>query len=337
MKRLVLFFFTWALLAPATGEPLQKLSVSYVPNLSFAQLFVIKQEGWDKEEGLDLNPLRFQDASAGLMAFSHGDVDILYTICPTLLAFVSKGIDAQMICAGSESIQDFYGQGELAALAQQMPLADAIHQLREKRKSPVHFLAFYRGNGTDIQLRYWLFRQPGLRPDDYEITNVAGQNQFLQAVLAANYDGVVFFEPLIQIARSKIPGLTLLITGQNMLPAFPSTVVAVSSKFARENPETVRKLVRLQIRATELIRKDPAKASEDAAVFMAAGLIPFEIVQKAMNNRLSNFQPNPHSVRASTQAVYDFMTKDGLIQKPFDLDHFFNTSFYDQVVAEVKK
>ena len=77
--------FGWLAVAPASAQT--KLDVAYIPIMPMTQLFILEQEGWAKEAGLDLKLTKFSSGPAIVQAIASGKFDVIYFgIGPAMVA-----------------------------------------------------------------------------------------------------------------------------------------------------------------------------------------------------------------------------------------------------------
>jgi NitT/TauT family transport system substrate-binding protein len=329
MRILLKIFLLTLSYAPLVAA--EKIAIGYVPNLAFSQLFVVLGDGWDKEAGVELNPIRFSDASMSIQAFGKGEVDVLYTIITSGLVGRSKGLDLQVVAVATKNSNEFWGSPRLAQLAHSMPVADAIKALAKEKGGPVKILNFYRGSISDTVLRLWLSRQPGLSERDYSISNIAGQFQFTQAMLAADFDAISFYEPLISIARDKGLKLEPLLKPQEMLDNHPTAVLAVRGQWAAKHPELVKKLVEFHCRATAQLRENPDACVPHLQKFVSGGMLTDALVKTATHRVIDTFVTDPAPFFSTADILQRFLIEQKLMERPVDLKEFINPAYFEKI------
>ena len=220
MKRRLLLSLLLTVFSLASVQS-ETVKVAYTPNLGFTQLYVLAKEGWAREAGLDLQLVKYSDASLAVQAFTQGETDILFSGIQPVLIAQSKGLDLTVVSASCVRMCKIYGRGRLLELTKKSSFPAALAQLAKEKKAPVQICTFFRGGPTDIILRYWITQQGPNLKDQIEVINVAGQNQFLQAILTGKYEAVCLFEPLAEIAISKGTGFAQVLSPEEMLPGNP--------------------------------------------------------------------------------------------------------------------
>src|SRR5690349_24921770 len=102
--------------APKTGHAENlKLRVAYVPMVNMAPLFVLTNEGWAKEAGVDLELTRFSSGTTLIQALASGEFDAVYMAVSPVVVARSRGIDLKIVAANGVEIVSLIGLGDLAA------------------------------------------------------------------------------------------------------------------------------------------------------------------------------------------------------------------------------
>lgn len=86
---------------PHAYEPLEKLRVAYIPVLDCLQLYVAKEKGFFKDEGLELELRAVPSGPVIQTLLEAGEIDVGWSaVMPTAMAR-SKGFDLQFIATGA--------------------------------------------------------------------------------------------------------------------------------------------------------------------------------------------------------------------------------------------
>ena len=81
MKKILLLVVI-ALLSPWIAQADPVVRMGYMPTIAFAQAFVIKAEGWDKQAGFDLDLQKIPGPSYLVQGFVANNQDMVYTVYP---------------------------------------------------------------------------------------------------------------------------------------------------------------------------------------------------------------------------------------------------------------
>jgi NitT/TauT family transport system substrate-binding protein len=334
LRRLVAGCLLLAAMAPGRAQAAVSLAVAYIPIMPMAQLFVMESEGWAKAAGLDLKLTQFSSGPAMVQAMASGKYDVMYVgIGPSMVAR-ANGVPLKVVAACVVEQIALIGQGALAAdRAGGKSAADAIRAFTaaEHRKPKIATLP--KGSVPDLVLRYWLTRIAKLPADSVDILGM-GEDRVQQALLTRSVDAASILEPIVTIVRDRMPDARILVAGGAMFPNQPGAVVAVSERALKENRAAITSLVALQIRATELIHSDPARAARDTYPFLGQGLVPLPTIERAVRSPISHFVSDPHDIIAATAQLRDFSREIGTLSKPVSVKDLFDTAIYEAAARQ---
>ena len=319
----------------SSAEPVT-VEVAYVPFVANAQLFVMEAEGWTKEAGIDLKLTRFNAGPPLVQALVSGKFDATYMAVSPVVVARAGGIDLKIVAANSIESVSLIGIGELAAaFAKASSPAAAFAEFHKKTGRPAKLAALPKGTIPDTALRYYL-ESNKVADADVQILG-QGEEQVRQAVLAKAADGAAMPEPALTIISKKDPTARILANGKQLMPGHPGFVLSVRESLIKSHPEIVSKLVELNIRATELILKDPKRAAKDVLQHMGKGLIDEDVMVAALSSPYNPITDNPGSIIASTNTMQDFQLKIGAQAKKVDTAELFDLSFFNAIKQSKKK
>lgn len=321
-----------ALLAsPGLAAAATTLQVAYLPVLPMAQLFVIEAEGWAGEAGLDLRLTRFSSGPAMVQALASGKYDVAYVgIGPAMVAR-GNGLDLKVIAANGKDQLALLGRGAFAeTFADASSPAAAFAGFRKSTGRPVKIATLPKGSVPDTVLRYYLAQVAHVSASDVEILGF-GEDRVQQALLSGAVDAASILEPILTIVQERDKSARVLAKGEQMFPDQPGPVLAVRENTIRSQREAVEALLKLHIRATELIRKEPERAARDVETVIGQGLIPLATLQKALTSPAMHPISDPHAIMAGTARLARFQAEIGALPKPVTIEALFDTSLYDAV------
>lgn len=317
--------------AAAQAQPLP-VRVGYIPVMGAAQIFVANGEGWPKEEGLALNLSAFESGPNMIQALSSGTLDVYVAGLAPLLVARARGIDVRVVAATVIEEMGFAGGAALAPFFDGRSGAEAFHAFREKTGRKAKLATQPLGSGPNTTLQHWLWEVLKVDRNDVEIVEM-GIDATQRAILTGAADGGSIREPALAIVRRQNPKIKLLATGADMFPDFPGVVVAVSGAFAEKNPKAVESIVRMVVRATEELEKDPARAAPFVGNALGKGLVSNEIILEALRSPQTRFTSDPRRIIEPTERLQAYQVKLGALDKAVPLDGLFDTSFYERVEA----
>ncbi|HET7722220.1 MAG TPA: ABC transporter substrate-binding protein, partial [Acidimicrobiales bacterium] len=192
-----------------------------------------------------------------------------------------------------------------------------------------------RGGTQDVALRHWL-KANNLKADlegggDVSITPQENA-QTLETFRAGQIDGGWVPEPwatrLVQEGGGKV-----LVDERSLWPdgRFVTTHLVVRTKFLKEHPDTVRRLVEGQVQANEFVNTNPAEAQRlvNQAIASITGKgVPAAVLEASWKNLEFTNDPIASSLTASANHARDV----GLLGR-VDLKGIYDLALLNQVLA----
>lgn len=113
MKRIILCFIIFLFSASAVyAEELPKVRIGYPMGLQNASMII--NRGWDKENGFEIEPVRFSGTSTIVQGMFRGDIDLVI-IAPTVIQTANnQGGQFRVIGATMINATDMYAVGDFA-------------------------------------------------------------------------------------------------------------------------------------------------------------------------------------------------------------------------------
>lgn len=231
------------------------LRLGYFPNLTHASAIVGVEDGLFADalgSDVELKTTTFNAGPAAVEALFSGAIDATYIgPGPTVNAYVKSKGKALKVISGATSGG--------AALVVKKDITSAA-QLRGKKIATPQL-----GNTQDVALRFWLQEQ-GLKTTkegggDVKITPQEN-GQTLDTFAQGKIDGAWVPEPFV--SRLVAAGGTVLLDERDLWPGgkFVTTHLVVRTEYLEKHPTAVEKLLQGQVRATQQINADPAKARQ---------------------------------------------------------------------------
>jgi len=317
---------------PARAESV-KVEIGYIPILAATPLLIIDAEGWAKQEGLDLKLTRFEAGTAAIQALAAGRIDVIYAGVGPVLVAKASGVDVSVIANSAVEELALVGRGDLAGYAKGRTAKEAIDKFVAEKGRKVKISTQPPGSVPDTVLRYWLTKVAKIDADKVELASM-GIEKTQQALMAGAVDAAMIREPTITVVRDQDPNAAVLALGGEMFPGQPGTVVAAHGSFLKAHPDAAAKLVRLHLRASELIAKDKAHAARDAQEYIGKGLIELATTERAISSPSSKFIADPHAVVEPTERMQAFQKEQGTLGSTVPVAEVFDFSFYDAAVRK---
>ena len=331
MLKLTGFFartsLTLALIAGAAAPARAQvtLEMAYMPIIPCSQLFVMEGLGWTKAAGIELKLTRFDSGPAIVQALASGKMDVMCLgIGPAMVAR-GKGIPVKAIAAGIVDQIAVIAQGDLVGYFDKHKNGkEALTAfIRDKGRKP-KIASFPKGSVPDTVTRHWLLVSLGMQPDDVELVGM-GASRVQQALLSRSVDAAGTLEPVLTIVESQLQGSKVIARSADMMKGQPGSALVARESVIAGKREALVKLVALHIRATELLKQDPAKAAPHVTEFVAKGLIDVATIQKSLESPSTHFRSDPADIVRETRYMHDFQKKEKLdtnvsVEGLFDLD-----------------
>ncbi|KAA9396607.1 nitrate ABC transporter substrate-binding protein [Haloarcula sp. CBA1130] len=308
------------------SDPLDSVTIAYVPIYPNMQHYVMEQEGYYEDVPADVTIDRFSSGPSVVKAFANGDVDVaLFGISPAML-LVDKGTDAGILAANSRNGFKIVGTTELADLYEQEGAA-AFEHFEQEHGRKVQIGAPPDGSVPDIVLRYWL--QDDLAVGKME--SVVNKSKVppakaVQTIRAGDIDATIIQEPFATIIDRE-DGFSELAWSGSILENHPVTVLFANQQVL-DDSEVTQALVEQHVAATEFIESSPDTAAAHAASVIGSG-VSEDLATAAMDSKASEFISNPHAVSKQAATMGEFASNAGNIEEPIATETLFAFESYD--------
>ena len=299
-KRLPALLLIGILMTISTGcsRPEKPTGIAVEFNNHAASAYVAYAKGWFEAEGLGLIPV-FQIYESGATiaaALARGDIQIGYMGLTAAIMTYARGVPIKVI-AGVHK----YGYGLVAK-----PELKEIEDLQNKTIGCLR-----EGTVTDLLLNLMI--------DKYHLENITvlrmSPSEEVIALIGGRLDAALIPEQHATIAESR--GFPILIKSQDLWPGMQGDVLVVRTELIRDNPDLVRRLVKVTQRATAWIKEHP----DETAEIMAEQLqVAGEKVFPAKEAEITmNLEVTPESMSRSMDRVeYSTNIDPGVVQQTID-------------------
>ncbi|MGI9951004.1 ABC transporter substrate-binding protein [Moorellaceae bacterium AZ2] len=297
-------------LGPAETEKKQEeatevtVAVEYTDHA--AGFYVAQEKGWFEEAGLKVRSCNvYATGTALAAALTKGDIDVAY-IClvPALTAYAHGGVSLRIV-AGTH-------KNGYALVSNQA----RVREIEDLEKEGIKIANMQPGSTTDL-LFVFLLRQKGLNEAKI-LGRTARMNPAKQllALQTGQVDAIFVPEHFATMAGS-LPGMGVLATSQEIWPDMQGSVLVVTERLLKKDPQAVEKLKAVNARALDYINRHP----EEAANIVAARLNEYQsVVKNEMATPEASLEVTPEIVRQSMANLrYTPDLEPGEIQKVIDL------------------
>jgi NitT/TauT family transport system substrate-binding protein len=107
----------------------------------------------------------------------------------------------------------------------------------------------------------------------------------------------------------------------------------VTGAFLAKNPDAVQKLVNALVRATDLLKDDPARAAPHVEAALGKGITDLATIQKALTSPASRFVADPRVIVEATRKLQDYQLSIGTLDKDVPLEGLFEPRFFERATA----
>jgi NitT/TauT family transport system substrate-binding protein len=245
--------------SPGNAQP-AKLRVSVLPILDMASFYAAVQEGYFKDEGLDVTTETNQQGGAiGIPGMVAGAYDIAYSNTPTILLALQQGLDIRIVAGGSGNPAEPPEQAGMLGRK-----ADQIHGGKQLEGKTI---AVNARNGVQwIFARAWV-KATGGDPDKVTYREVPFP-QMLDALKAGQADAVFAIDPFLTVAQRNPDFEVVGWPFHVVLPGVQAAAYVATTETVTKNPELVKKFVRGLAKGSDWVNTNIGK---DAFVNLVNG------------------------------------------------------------------
>ncbi len=278
--------------AAATKE-LVKVRIGTQPWIGYGPWWIAKEKGLFEKNGLDAELIDFIEDKEVNAAFASGNMEAANLATHTAIKLFSVGVDLKLVLL------------EDVSMSADAILADetikSIADLKGKK------VAYEEGTTSDLLLNFALMEN-NLTLKDIEVVPMPASDAGT-ALMSGNVPVAVTYEPYISEALKENKKLKAIYKAEKC-PGLISDALVISGKFAKENPEAAKALLKVWGEALDFYNEDPTAGQE--------------IIAKAVDS-------NPEDLKTAFDGVQFY----GLEANQADLDGQFMETI--NTVAEVSK
>lgn len=236
-----------------------ELNAGFMPLTDSAILLAAKEQGFAEAEGITLNLVRESSWANMRDRLSIGQFDIAHALAPMPLAanlgltpFDERLIAPMAFGLGGNAItvsNDIFKAMETHAAFSMTDAARAgaalravVDSRRQSHAKPLQFGVVHPYSVHNYELRYWLAASDISVDRDIEMIILPPQ-LMADALAAGQIDGYCVGEPWNTVAVNKGIGKIAVVKAA-IWPSSPEKILALREKWATENAETVKALLR---------------------------------------------------------------------------------------------
>lgn len=292
-----------ALAGVAAAEPLR---IRYSVWVGYGPLFLARDKGFLKEEGVEVELINMDDPKEGFFALSAGRLDGVVSTIDTMLLYLKTGKEFQYVLA----LDDSHGGDALVARKE-------IRSVRDLKGKKV---AFAEGSVSQFFLNV-LLREAGLVQKDVEVVNMKPGDAGA-AFVAGKVDAAVTWEPWVTRAKNTPHGHVLVDSSKT--PGLITDVLIFRRDVIEKRAREIQGLVNAWNKAVAYWEKNQAEANElmakalgdwlkDPKVF-AETLTGVKFYNREGNVRFFGTPDRPGEIYKVVQNAIDIWSSFGRLQ-----------------------
>lgn len=254
-KSTVLFLLLLLFVIGVTGcsgkQEVKVVKIGIQPWIGYGPWWIAQEKGFFKQYGLDVELVNFVEDKEINAAFASGDMQAANVGNYQAVRLYNSGLDLRIVL-----LED------VSYTADAIIAPTSIKSISDLKGLKV---AYEEGTVHDVLINYALI-QNGLALKDIQPVFVPAANTGT-ALIAGQVDAAITYEPYITETLKDHNNLHLLYTAAEK-PGLISDVLVVNEKFLKENPETVKLLLKAWNAAMAYYKSNP----EDAKAIIARGV-----------------------------------------------------------------
>ncbi len=233
------------------------IKVGHLVALDMAPLFIAKEAGYFTDEGLDVETVFFSNPGDNNAALSGGSIQL--SINPFTLAYLGQnsGVPMRIIAnAGGNGIMQVVVQGKYSINSLDDLVAYVQNHPNEKLK-----VGTLRGDTLDMIL-YKAFKDKGLSYDNFEMIWFDDLLAMVQSFKTDDIAILSHIQPYTTDLQMNYGAKLLTDNATVWGKGTPNTTLIALDSFAKEYPETMRRFLKAENRAIDLIKSKPEQAEQ---------------------------------------------------------------------------
>lgn len=300
--------------SPAVVQPIvQTVKTAYVPLTANLPLFVALQQGFFKQNGLEVEASEAASPNDIVAALVSRKIDFAPVLAYTIIfPSAAQYPNTFKLFSSSEETETSYTASIIV-----------------KKDSPINSYQDLRGKrvgvyGGLVQVNFLKAILTGMKIglDEVKIIEINPRLQ-IQGLVAGEYDALSTTEPTSNIAL--LSGQAKLISAnprvKYIMSPFPSTAAALSTAFINENKPAARAVVKSLNQAVDFINSNPAEAKKALLKYTP---IPAELADRVLADlKLFHYAKLGEENRGQVQKFADFLYDNKLLKIKIEVNQLF--------------
>ena len=313
-KTIVLLLFAVFFSSPASGQPVKLQSAYSTIAVGQSLIWVAKEAGIFKENGLDVQILFIGSSTIVTQAIIGGNVPIAILSGATAINSALSGSDLVMLGSTKKDPAQAY-----LVVSKEITTAS---QLRGKKLGVSRF-----GASSDFLLRY-LLKKTGLSPEkDVTIVQVGSSPVRMAALANGSIDGtgLTFEEMLV----AKKLGFNILVDITTLGIEGLNSDIVTTRKFARDSRDTVQRFVKAMVKGTSFYAKNKSFSMEVIARYTKSRDI--EKIENGYDYNAKVYLKKPYPAMGGIQLALEEIAERNPAARAAKPEQFIDTSFVKEL------
>ncbi|MDD5348979.1 MAG: ABC transporter substrate-binding protein [Chthoniobacteraceae bacterium] len=296
----------------------ETVKVGYLPVTGHAKFFIAKEEGFFKEEGLDVELSEFTNSADGLAALRAGKLDLGAFGTTAPLVHIAKGADIRII--GGVMGED----AAIVTTAEKAPSIQKITDLKGKKVATVRLAT------GDAVLRGALDSAGVDWKKDVQIFELKSPPAVLEAVKSGQVDAGLIWGP--HDVRAEEQGLKVTIRSRSLQPGHPCCRLTVNAKDVDARSAVWVKFIHAFLRAEKFAAENHEKTLDDIQKYLK---LDRTLIQKSYYEGYLDQASDPNV--DGVVFFWKTMLKSGFAESNLDVRTFIIPKFYEQALNQLAK
>lgn len=300
------------------------LNLGYLNSTAHLLAFVAAEEGYFKEEGLNVTLTQFSSAGELVNGLESGKLDVAFIGSVPTLTFQSQGHDVTIIGGAMTNGHGYVIKSEFA---------DADEKGVEILKG--RNVASVKNSVQDAELQI-LLKNAGIEigegEDKVNIVYFDSQKDAYAALSNATIDAASVYSPYASLAKSQGYRVVYYCAHEKALENQPCCRQVAATDAVKSNPNTFTALERAFIKAYHLTQENHEKTIADVKKYID---IDEEFIDTEVYGGYSVSSPDPD--KKGTLTLKDTIVELGYTED-YDIEPLYNTEIYksalDSILAE---
>jgi len=281
--------------------------IGYLPSNHHAALFVAQEKNLFEKEGLNVQLVPFRNGEDLLRAAEYNQIDMGYCgITPVMMA-LDENEPIKVVAAVNQE-----GSG--------IVVSNDIRNVNDFKGETVAIPR--EGSIQDVLLKYYLLKN-NINPDEVNITElevpvmkVNLENQFINAYVA--------WEPYVSLANMSNENVsrTFIYSG-DIIKDHPCCVVIATDKFIESKPNSLRKVLKVHVNATEYVKDH----TEEVAQILSAKLGTDVEVEKEGLKHVEFIAVPSQEFMEETLIIHGIQKELGYVKNDITLEEIFDLRY----------